>query len=699
MTTHPLTTESLPVATELEQQPEQSSATPSPVPPRAVERRPIVAPYLKDPEAFLAVTSDAARRVAHAAAWHVLHSPLHYARFLLYAPRGLWRVVQAVWGWVWYFEAAPLRRTAVETVDQAAWTARVRERREHIHRRWMGLVAITVLVLIGLGLWWWLMPRWPIAPWWVLTPWWTLILALIASVIPLGYLGRPADKPLVKSATEISGNPPLRPELILQALCSLGIPKMTRPEDIRLFTDVAREGKGYRVELELPAGVTAESVVERRPELAGAIRRELGCVWPWMGPRHPSHLVIFVSDEPMARARQRPWPLLKAGLVDLFKPAPLFTDQQGNWILLVLAYTCGVIGSVPRMGKTFVLRSILLLGALDPRCKIYAYDLKGTGDLSALKLVAHRYGVGDEPEDIEQQLTEMRELHAELRRRVKVIRTLAEEQPALCPDTKVTTQLASMRELGLEPILLGVDECQRWFEHEDAATKKVTQICTDLVKRGPAAGIIAYFATQKPDASSLPTGIADNSIIRFCLKVFGYRSNDQVLGTGAYKAGLNATMFAFEDKGIGYYKGDGADAQIARSVFGLDAVASGKVAMRARAAREAEGRLTGYAAGIEVESREQVALLDDVGQVMGAAEAMHLTDLAAGLAQLRPALYGSLDARSLGSQLRAARVQTTNVYVPGKPREHSSAAGVKREWLDAARKEDSDGPVAADPND
>ena len=119
--------------------------------------------------------------------------------------------------------------------------------------------------------------------------------------------------------------------------------------------------------------------------------------------------------------------------------------------------------------------------------------------------------------------------------------------------------------------------CQRWFEHDDAAVKgELISICTGLVKRGPAAGIMAYFATQKPDAKAIPTGIADNAIIRVCLKVFGFRSNDQVLGTGAYKAGINATMFAFEDKGICYFKGEGADAQIARSVFGLDAIAAGK---------------------------------------------------------------------------------------------------------------------------
>ena len=47
------------------------------------------------------------------------------------------------------------------------------------------------------------------------------------------------------------------------------------------------------------------------------------------------------------------------------------------------------------------LRLLLLICALDVRVEIHAYDLKGTGDLSPLRPVAHRYRAGDEDEDIE----------------------------------------------------------------------------------------------------------------------------------------------------------------------------------------------------------------------------------------------------------------------------------------------------------
>ena len=65
-----------------------------------------------------------------------------------------------------------------------------------------------------------------------------------------------------------------------------------------------------------------------------------------------------------------------------------------------------IIGAIPRMGKTFLLRLLLLICALDVRAEIHAYDLKGTGDLAPLRPVAHRYRAGDEAEDIEYLLAD-----------------------------------------------------------------------------------------------------------------------------------------------------------------------------------------------------------------------------------------------------------------------------------------------------
>lgn len=71
-------------------------------------------------------------------------------------------------------------------------------------------------------------------------------------------------------------------------------------------------------------------------------------------------------------------------------------------------------------------------------------------------------------------------------------------------------------------------------------------------------------------------------------------------------------------------------------------------------------------------------------QVVGAADTMHLSDIVTGLAELRPALYGSLDPGALGSQLRTADVRVGQVHVPGNARHKASNKRVKREWLDVS---------------
>jgi len=280
----------------------------------------------------------------------------------------------------------------------------------------------------------------------------------------------------------------------------------------------------------------------------------------------------------------------------------------------------------------------------------------------------------------------MRKLRTERRRRAKVIKELPDER---CPRSEVTTDLASDKSLGLHPIVVIVDECQTWTEHKvKAVAEEFIDIVEELVRKGPAVAIQVFLATQKVDAKSIPTVISTMASFRLCFKVGDATSNNQILGPGSYANGIQATMFDFEkDKGIAYLK-DGGPAQIVRTVFSLDKVESEKVALRARAMRQQVGRLTGYAAGEDMDREaEQVVLLDDVRRVFGAADAMHLADIATGLAGLRPLLYGNLDATSLGAQLRAASVCVGNVYVAGKPRDKASNSGVKREWLNVASTE------------
>jgi DNA segregation ATPase FtsK/SpoIIIE, S-DNA-T family len=173
---------------------------------------------------------------------------------------------------------------------------------------------------------------------------------------------------------------------------------MTRPDQIALLYPVKPGRAGYHIDLTLPHGVTATSVMEKRRELSSVLQRVIGTVWPSVGERHEGHLVLFVFHLDMSRAQQRPWPLLKQGNVNVFRSAPMFTDQRGEWVELRLATTCGLIGAVLHMGKTFFQRELGLVCALGLRVEECIFELKGTCDLSCLKPVAH-YSDSDKEED------------------------------------------------------------------------------------------------------------------------------------------------------------------------------------------------------------------------------------------------------------------------------------------------------------
>jgi S-DNA-T family DNA segregation ATPase FtsK/SpoIIIE len=311
------------------------------------------------------------------------------------------------------------------------------------------------------------------------------------------------------------------------------------------------------------------------------------------------------------------------------------------------------------MGKTFAMRLALLACALDVRAELHAYDLKGTGDLSVLEPVVHRYRAGDDDEDLAYAVADLRELHADLRRRARVVRELPRDR---CLENKVTPELAGLRSLGLHPVVLGVDECQRWFEHPTHGSE-IQGICEDLVRRGPALGIVPLFGTQRPDAKSLPTAVSANAVLRFCLKVMGQTENDMVLGTSAYKNGVRATMFSRSDRGIGYLAGEGDDPAIVRCFY-VDVPAAERIVARARALRERAGTLVGHALGQDPEPADAAStLLADVLAVVPASEARVWNQtVVARLAELRPEAYAGWEAEQLTAALKPYGISTGQVW-------------------------------------
>ncbi|MGW0891780.1 cell division protein FtsK [Saccharopolyspora sp. NPDC002578] len=654
-------------------QPEQKSETTSPLM-RPEKRLPILPAWAKDPQEFRATARWALGYSGHTAGYHAVRCPLYLGRILARVPQGTLRLLRALLNWVTDAEGRPVRYASARREDAAEYLKLSQQRDGRVRARAVIATGLGAASVVAIFLVRELLPE--IAQWVFVT----------AALAGLGWLGAPSDKPIASRAVESTKVPKLTSGAVETALASLGISLINQAlgkggTGVGFPRPIARDGKGWRADIDLPPGVTPGDIMERRAKLASGLRRPLGCVWPEPdNTEHAGRLVLWVGDQDMRKATQPAWALRKGNRVDLFQSQPFGTDQRGRWVDLRLMFTSVAIGAIPRMGKTFALRELLLIAALDPRAELHTYDLKGTGDLDPLEPVTHVHGVGDEPEEIDQAVTDLRGLRDELRRRAKLIRDLAKKGQA--PENKVTPDLASKKTFRLHPIVIGVDECQVWFEHPDYG-EELEAICTDLVKRGPALGIILMLATQRPDAKSLPTGISANVSTRFCLKVQGQTENDMVLGTSKYKQGVRATTFAWDDKGIGYLVGEGSEAQIVRTVAGLDGPASEKVVAYARNLREQAGTLTGHAIGERLESEQDTrrdTLLEDVLTVVPETEKKVWNErVIARLYELRPDTYSTYrEAADLTAALKRHGIRTGQVWGTSDEGKGASRIGITR---------------------
>lgn len=550
-------------------------------------RRDVAPAWLRSPAA---ARSEAAWHIGHAChlvTFHGVRAPFYWARLTCRAHAGAWRIIQPVGMWVWAAdERAAVKAHArvlpvkvnpsdpyYDPAAEARHTARKQARTRGLQRR-VGAVMLAV-ALIGFA----------VAAIAQTSP----LVQLAAAAVVLALLGRVASKPeqpiVATSAATTERNPRLTAEVVVTALASLKIAGLEQairnnPAAIQFHAPPARTGTGYRADFDLPPGFVASSVVDKRAELSSAMGRQLGCVWPAGDPdSHEGRVILTVLDVPLNKAKAVAWPLAKTGRVNLFDPFVIGTDQAGQPVEVCLMYQSVLIGAMPGFGKSVALRVLLLAAALDDRVEMHTYGFKGA-DLAALKARSVRYRSGGSVENIAALLDGVLALQQDVDRRYRTMEALSVE---LCPDGKVTDELASDPVLGLHPVILACDEIQVALAHPEHGPK-IAEVLEDLMKRGRACGVIVILATQRPDRDSLPKGISSNAGIRLCFRVMSHVENDMVLGTGAFVKGYKATLFGPRDLGVAWLSGH-ADAPTIVKVSHVNAQQAAKIAARAGIAR------------------------------------------------------------------------------------------------------------------
>lgn len=588
------------------------------------EAPPVVPSWLRRIDAFIEATKWTASYYGHVTAFHALRAPVYFARLLLRSPRGAGRLVVR-WGkWVADTEARPVEAKAASSADIEAWLSLSREKSRRVRPRRIASLAVATVTGITT-----LVSSF-------LVPGWTVTAALTAAALA-GLCGKKGDKALITRYVATNVLRRLDSTEVFDALAAIGIEGKKGRKGVEFAAEVMRDGPGWRAEVDLPPGIEATAVLEKRSALAAAMRRPISTVWP-EGDRtaHPGRLVLWVAQRDPAKAARKLWPLMKDGQADVYQPLPYGFDPRGNLVEITLMYSNLLVGGIPGSGKTSCALAIVLGVALDPTAELWIYELKGSGDLDSVRPVCHRYVSGDEDEDLEAALAGMRSGIAEYQRRAKFIKSLpASEVPE---GRKVTRALAEKYpEQQLGPRVIVVDEVQELFTHAEYKDEAAA-LATRLIKKGRAYGIILILLTQNPDAPSLPTGVSSSVGTRLCLAVMDWRANNNVLGTGAYDRGMRATDISVDEQGTGILA-RGREGSTVRAAF-IKQTEAEDIGKRALALRTAAGTLTGQAVGHRVEEQDVETILDHLRAIWpDGVEAVHSHRLVEALAAYRADLY------------------------------------------------------------
>ena len=200
----------------------------------------------------------------------------------------------------------------------------------------------------------------------------------------------------------------------------------------------------------------------------------------------------------ISKAKPAPWPWLRTGGGNVFDPLPFGSDPRGRRVDVPVIEHNWLLGSMPGQGKTSAVRVLVGGAALDPTVEMWLHELKGTGDLDPFEPVSHRFISGIDDESIGYAAESLKLLRAEVMRRAARLKKL---DRGLCPDKKITREIANRRSLHLWPLLAAFDEVQNLFGHPKYG-KQAGEDAVFIIKIGRALGVFLILATQRPDKDS-----------------------------------------------------------------------------------------------------------------------------------------------------------------------------------------------------
>ncbi|WP_199546611.1 FtsK/SpoIIIE domain-containing protein [Streptomyces sp. N35] len=474
--------------------------------------------------------------------------------------------------------------------------------------------------------------------------------------------------------------PPLRIDMSAQqlndALRAVGLLKQGKGDDegpkVTCIVGPIRDGNGWSVIFDLPrgGGKKAADVLAKRDDIAAELGvDEIQVIMSRVRAAkggHAGRVSMWVADEDPYLLDGEPKnnsPLLAMDSFSVWNPIPFGRDARGNRVDLPIIWQSMFFGGLPRRGKTFSQRLLTAAGVLDPWARHYMADGKGGADWIPLRAIAHRLVMGAETEAIAALKAMLKELITEMERRYALFRSLP---TSLCPQAKLTPEIQKRYKLPF--IFVTIDELQEFLTAMDKEERDevISDLCR-IARRGPSAGFISNFASQRPDAESVPTKLREIVTIRYCTQVIDQTSSDMVLGKGKAAQGADASVLSEEHQGVGVLVTGPASFLTALADY-LDGSAFTALCARGRALRKEIGQLSGDAIGdVPAAADEQGYLIppviSDVLEVMRHSVRIFTTDLLAGLVRLDEDTYGDWDAEQLAAELDKAGVRRSSKQV------------------------------------
>ena len=632
------------------------------------ERRPVLPASLRSRENFRAAVRYHAGRNAHRARYHAVRSPFYALKALFWALIGTARLTGRAIRWWWHPELTTLVQQAANDGDTntgpriAAQQAEARR-----NRFFMLLGGLFGLVVAGV-LWWF------VAPWWVQA-------AVVFTLLPwLAHVGRPKTAPIVRPAVVTQRFRRINSDIVLRAYYAAGLGHPDKKDQqIDFVSTMQRDQRetGSMVLIDLPFGKTYADARNALEKIASGLDVSINQVFLTKGDRERRHWLFVADQDPLAI------PVGRTDMLDLkprniWKPVRIGKDERDRLVTLSLLWNSVLVGAMPRKGKTFFVRLLLMYAALDPWVKILFADGKKSPDYDKVRLVAHRVVIGDAPnprdndplEHFEQMLDEVLEHIAKAN---DVLSTLPVE---MCPEGKLTEALSrDPRYPDLRVWVLIGEEFQVYFETEDQKYNiRIANKWGRIMAQGPSAGVILLDSSQKPsgvgagDVLRLFNRFRDNHQVRFALRCGNRQVSEAVLGGDAYSEGYDASTLPIGDgtngtkdyRGIGYLYGATDQTPTVRT-FLADHGDAEKILVAARKLREAYGTLSGQAAG-EESDREYRDVMADARSVFYAGEAkISWPELAERMAREIPEHYAEITAEAISAQLRALGVKPKSV--------------------------------------